>query len=140
MIDQKIAELQKQQSSKSKYLNAQVILGLLTAGLTKKTFTVTTSYQCITAAANFGEALTREVFNQNAPHLNHSEQIVLAQALKNQHDQNLWKAGAIWGTLTGILALISIKQLYNGLTTKNLKNNYAKALAIKALLQQAPTQ
>ena len=139
-IEEKIAELKKQQNSLRKYLNPQLALGALATGLAASYFTkgISTSHIDNTARTTYQE-LKRE-FDRVAPTLTQPEQIILAQAYSLEHNDALWRKGLNRGTISTLLAAIGVKQLYNGLTTQNLKDKYKKALAIRTLLLDVPTE
>ena len=140
VIEEKIVELKKKQGSKSKYLNPQLILGALTTGLATRWFTEGTSTEVIGVAAYRYQEECRALYNAAAPNLPPGAHEDLAQELKALYNKALWIGGLSVGVAGAALAAVGLKQLYNGLTTKKLKDNYQKALAIKTLIQQAPTE
>ena len=138
-IEEKITILKKEQSSLHRYLNPQLALGALATGLASGYFNASTLDINDIARTTYLELARR--FNRAAPRLiTHEEYRRLSDTYAEKYNKTMWMKGATIGAISMALAAVGLKQLYNGLTTKELKDNYQKALAIKMLIQQAPTE
>lgn len=115
-IEERIAQLKTEQSSLLRYLNPQLALGTLAIGIAARYFNKITS--------NLPIKITNTTYQ--------GRRIVT-------YTTDTFQLGLKVGALSG-LAAIGIKYLYYGLTIKKLKDDYKKALTIKTLIQQAPTE
>jgi hypothetical protein len=136
LIETKIVENKAQQASKKKHLNKSVIIGSLVTTVGLSTLIATNLLKPRLLRPNIKSCAGDLLSNTNNIWIR--EQVV--DHFCETVGTVIYNFGQFFGFIGGISLLFGPYQLYRGITTQALKEKHAKALAIKQLIEQSPTQ